>query len=225
MRRELPKLDFVYVDTYWEHGWPAWKIAAKLKQSGPADVHRRRHAARPLDHLVALARQGSAVMRFLWYSDRDIFNNDALLRGGRSDDDGFMGWQNSAQLPQLPPSPRSRAICRRSISSISNCCAGNRARRPIFSDGVKVVKNGDAVTVTQNGRTVMTWTGGGSNSRLFVPWDAGRRGQDLRLGRSGNRADVGTPAHMAEARRGLPVQANRHGPHGRDAAPGRKTAG
>ena len=36
---------------------------------------------------------------------------------------------------------------------------------------MKVAKNGDAVTVTQDGRTVMTWTGGGANSRLFVPWD------------------------------------------------------
>ena len=27
-------LDFVYVDTYWENGWPAWKIAGKLKSLG-----------------------------------------------------------------------------------------------------------------------------------------------------------------------------------------------
>jgi endo-alpha-N-acetylgalactosaminidase len=171
MHRELPGLDFVYVDTYWEHGWPAWKIAGKLASMG---LPMYTEGDLPLDPWTTWAHwrgSGSAVMRFLWYSERDIFNNDPLLRGGRGDDDGFMGWQNQHSFHNFIRSTFTRHLPATYLKRFE-LLRWEPGKEAVFSDGVKVAKDGDNVTVTQDGRVVMKWTGGGTNSRLFVPWDA-----------------------------------------------------
>ena len=50
------------------------------------------------------------IQRFLWYSDRDLFANDPILRGGRADDDGFMGWQNQHNFSSFIRSTFSRHL-------------------------------------------------------------------------------------------------------------------
>ena len=170
MRRDLPRLDFVYVDTYWENGWPAWKIASKLNSLG---LPMHTEGAGAVDPWISWAHWRDinfTVMRFLWYSDRDLFNNDPILRGGRADEDGFMGWQNQHNFGNFIRSTFSRHLPAKFLKHFE-LLRWEPGQEAVFSDGVKVAKNGDAVTVTQEGRTLMTWTGGGANSRLFVPWD------------------------------------------------------
>jgi endo-alpha-N-acetylgalactosaminidase len=168
MRKELPKLDFVYVDTYWENGWPAWKIATKLKSMG---LPMCTEGYRPLDPWSTWShgRGGdSAIMRFLWYSDRDICDgSDALLRGGRGDDDGFMGWWSDFNsfvrhtfTRHLPPK----------YLQHFHLLRWEPGKEAVFSDGVKIARSPDNITITRNGRPVMVMAWG-AYTRLFVPWD------------------------------------------------------
>lgn len=170
MRRDLPGLDCVYVDTYWEHGWPAWKIVTKLNSLG---LPMYTEGDLPLDPWTTWAHWrggGSKIMRFIWYSDRDIFSNDALLRGGRGDGDGFMGWQNQHNFNSFLRGTFAGHLPGKFLQHF-DLLRWEPGREADFSGGVKVRADGDQVTVTQNGRVVMTWKGGGSQQRLFVPWE------------------------------------------------------
>lgn len=170
MRKALPKLDFVYVDTYWEHGWPAYKTATEINRLGLPMYTEGAGALDPWTPWAHWRQLNFTVMRFLWYSDRDICPNDPILRDGRSDEDGFMGWQNRHSFGSFIRSTFSRNLPAKFLKHFE-LLRWEPGKEAVFSDGVKVVKNGDAVVVTLNGRVVMTWTGGGANSRLFVPWD------------------------------------------------------
>ncbi len=169
MRRELPRLDFVYVDTYWEHGWPAWMIARKLGELGLAMYT---EGDLPLDPWTTWAHWrggGSVIERFIWFSHRDLFSNDALLRGGRGDNDGFLGWQNQHSFHSHIRSTFSRHLPAKYLKHFE-LLRWEPGVEAVFSDGVRVAKVGNDVTCTQSGRLVMAWTGGGEDTRLLVPW-------------------------------------------------------
>ena len=170
MKQEIPKLDFVYVDTYWTSGWVAWKIADKLKSLQLPIYTEGDVCLDPWSVWGHWRGSGSQIMQFLWYSDRDLSGNDALLRGGRADSDGFMGWQNQHSFQNFINRTFTAHLPAKYLQNFE-LLRWEPGKEAIFSAGVKVTKAGDLVTVTQNGRTVMTWTGGGANSRLFVPWD------------------------------------------------------
>ena len=170
MRREQPDLDFVYVDTYWTHGWTAWKLAEKMRALRLPMYTEGDAALDPWTTWAHWRGTPSQVMRFLWYSDRDVFNNDEILRGGRSDADGFMGWQNHHSFATFVQGTFGRNLPAKFLKhfELLRWAPGKEAQ---LSGGVRVAKDGERVTCTQSGRVVMTWTGGGSTQRLFVPWD------------------------------------------------------
>lgn len=169
MRLDLPKLDFVYVDTYWEHGWPAWQTARKINDLGMVMYT---EGDKPLDPWTAWAhwRGGeNRIAKFIWFSDRDLFGNDAILRAGRSDDDGYMGWQNRHDFNNHIRATFARRLPAKYLQhfELLRWTPGSEA---VFSDEMKVVKSGDHVTVRHGGAERMSWTGAGANQRLFVPW-------------------------------------------------------
>ena len=170
MRKDLPRLDFVYVDTYWENGWPAWKTASRINSLSLPMYTEGAGALDPWTTWAHWREINFTIMRFLWYSDRDLFNNDPILRGGRADDDGFMGWQNQHNFGSFIRSTFARHLPAKFLQHF-DLLRWEPGKEAVFSDGVKVLKNGDTVTVTQHDRPVMTWTGDGGHSRLFVPWD------------------------------------------------------
>ncbi|MCK5000716.1 MAG: carbohydrate binding domain-containing protein, partial [Anaerohalosphaera sp.] len=167
MRREMPKLDYVYVDTYWENGWKAWKLAKKLNDMRLPMYTEGNY---PLDPWTTWShwRGGhtSEVMRFIWYNDRDLYANDPILRTGIHK--GFMGWQNEGNFHDYIRGVFVNNLPAKYLQhfDLLHHAPGKSA---IFI-GHQVAKEGDRVTVTRFGKTVMTWTGGGSNSQLFVPW-------------------------------------------------------
>ena len=172
MRRELPKLDFVYVDTYWESGWPAWMLARKLNSMGLALYT---EGANALDPWCTWSHQrpgNMRIRRFVWFSDRDLFSNDALLRG--ADHVGFLGWQNEKSFPDFLRCAFTRNLPAKFLQHFE-LLRWDPGKEAVFSENVRVAKEGEVVTVTQDGRFVMSWTGGGSNSRLCVPWDGGKK--------------------------------------------------
>ena len=169
MRKDLPKLDCVYVDTYWENGWPAAQIAKKINSLG---LPMYSEGDSCLDPWIVWGHwRGTAhtIQRFLWFSDRDLFANDPILRGGRADSDGFMGWQNQHNFNSFIRNTFTSHLPAKFLQHFE-LLRWEPGKSAEFSDGVKVEKSGDQVTVTQAGRTRMTWAGGGTNSHLFVPW-------------------------------------------------------
>jgi endo-alpha-N-acetylgalactosaminidase len=170
MKREIPKLDFVYVDTYWTSGWVAWKIADKLKSLKLPIYTEGDVCLDPWSVWGHWRGSGSQIMQFLWYSDRELSGNDPILRGGRADSDGFMGWQNQHSFQNFVTRTFTTHLPATYLQNFE-LLRFEPGKEAIFSAGVRVSKNGELVTVSQNGRTVMTWTGGGANNRLFVPWD------------------------------------------------------
>ncbi len=169
MRAALPKLDFVYVDTYWDNGWPAAQIARKINSLGLA-MYSEGDCC--LDPWIVWGHWRGAphtIQRFLWFSDRDLFANDPILRAGRADGDGFMGWQNQHNFHSFISRTFAARLPAKFLQhfELLRWVPGERAE---FSGGVTAVKSGDKVTVTQDGRVLMTWTGGGDNPELFVPW-------------------------------------------------------
>ena len=169
MRKELKFLDFIYVDVYGDHGWNSWKLAGKLNEM-KLPVYSEYGTVFDPASTWSHARMGSQIFRFLWNSDRDLFGGDSLLRGGRAEDDGFMGWQGARSLSKFARSTFARNLPTKYLQNFE-LLRWVPDQEAVFSDGIKVTKTGDLVTVTQNGRTVMTWNGYGSNNRLFVPWD------------------------------------------------------
>ena len=174
MRRELPKLDFVYVDTYWQSGWPAWMLARKINSLG---LELLTEGANALDPWCTWSHQRPAnmrVRRFVWFSDRDLFSNDAVLRG--ADHTGFMGWQNEKKFQDFLRCVFTRNLPVKYLQHFE-LLRWDPEKEAVFSDGVKVARTGDEVAVTRDGRLVMAWTGNGANTRLCVPWDPAAAGR------------------------------------------------
>jgi endo-alpha-N-acetylgalactosaminidase len=155
MRDEMPDLDYVYVDTYWENGWKAWKLAQKLNGMN-LPMYTEGH--NPLDPWTTWSHwrggQVSEVMRFIWYADRDLYGNDSILRTGSHT--GFMSWQNEGNFHHYIRSTFTKNLPSKFLQHFA-LLRFEPGLEAIFSDGVKVVKSGNKTTVTQHDRIVMTW--------------------------------------------------------------------
>ena len=169
MRREQPSLDFVYVDTYWTSGWPAWKLAARL---AALKLPLYTEGANVLDPWTVWSHQrgnlGGNVMRFLWYSDRDLFGNDPILRTAQHA--GFMGWQNERSFPDFIRGVFSENLIAKYLQhfELLKWVPGEYAR---FSSGVEVRKEGDRIYCRRDGRLIGSWQGNKGRQKLLIPWD------------------------------------------------------
>lgn len=176
MRAEVPALDFIYLDAYWDSGWPAWKTAMKINELG-LPLHTE--GASALDPWTTWShwRGGggglpSKIVPFLWFSDRDIAANDPILRGGRGDGDTFMGWQDGHSFPSFIRGTFTLHLPAKYLQHFE-LLRWEEGKSAQFSGGVKVEKQGDRIIAAQDGREVMEWNGGCGQLRLFVPWEAG----------------------------------------------------
>lgn len=168
MRKDLPSLDFVYVDTFMNNGWPARRLAEQLNGLGLPFGTEMAPALDPWT-TWSHSRVGTTVARFLWYTDRDLFSNDPILRGGRTE--GFMGWQNRHDFNAFLRETFTRNLPAKYLKNFE-LLRWEPGQAALFSDGVKVVKTDAEVTVSRDGKPLMLWENTGENTRLFVPWPA-----------------------------------------------------
>ena len=108
MRADLPWLDFVYLDVYYGRGWPGWRMHSKVNSLGvmqftefPGVMERAvvwNHVANDWTQAVWGKGDRSEIARFIYYSQKDTFKHDPLLRG--SNCDGFMGWHGERNMLQ-----------------------------------------------------------------------------------------------------------------------------
>lgn len=170
MRAELPKLDFVYLDVYMDNGWPAWKTASKLR-SLRLPLHTEYSGA--LDPWVSWAhwRAKSDIIRFLRFNDTDIGEPDPILRGGRNDKDGFMGWQNCHKFGDFVYGTFTRNLPAKYLKNFE-LLSWEPGKSAVFAGGLRAEKQGERIVVTRNGAVVMSWKGNGDAPRQFIPWPA-----------------------------------------------------
>ena len=108
MRADLPWLDFVYLDVYYGRGWPAWRMHSKINALGihqftefPGVMERAviwNHVAHDWTQAIWGKGDRSEIARFIYYSEKDTFKHDPLLRGPNCD--GFMGWHAERSMLQ-----------------------------------------------------------------------------------------------------------------------------
>jgi endo-alpha-N-acetylgalactosaminidase len=108
MRADLPWLDFIYLDVYYGRGWPGWRMHTKVNALGilqftefPGIMERGvvwNHVANDWTQSIWGKGDRSAIARFIYYSQKDTFKHDPLLRG--SNCDGFMGWHAERNMLQ-----------------------------------------------------------------------------------------------------------------------------
>jgi hypothetical protein len=108
MRADLPWLDFVYLDVYYGRGWPGWRMHQRTNDLGirqftefPGVMERAvvwNHVANDWTQQIGGKGDRSAIARFIWYSLKDTFQHDPLLRGTNCD--GFMGWHAETNMRQ-----------------------------------------------------------------------------------------------------------------------------
>jgi endo-alpha-N-acetylgalactosaminidase len=169
MRQALPNLNFIYLDTYWDNGWPAAQTAKKINALGfPL------YSEGPccLDPWITWAHSTgnlNTIQRFLWYSDRDLFHNDPILRGcGRRT--GFSGWQGQHNFHEVILGTFANNLPSKFLQHFE-LLRWEPGKEAQFSNGVRVLKTGTSITVSQDGRLLMTWNDKCADARLFVPWD------------------------------------------------------
>ena len=68
----------------------------------------------------------SEIARFIYYSQKDTFKHDPLLRGPNSD--GFMGWHAERSLLQTIKSAFTVNLPTKYPCNISNCCGATKCR-------------------------------------------------------------------------------------------------
>ncbi|MCU0779964.1 MAG: endo-alpha-N-acetylgalactosaminidase family protein [Akkermansiaceae bacterium] len=108
MRDDLPWLDFVYLDVYYGRGWPGWRMHTKTNALGiiqftefPGVMERAvvwNHVANDWTQAIGGKGDRSEIARFIYYSQKDTFKHEPLLRGTNCD--GFMGWHAERSMLQ-----------------------------------------------------------------------------------------------------------------------------
>lgn len=166
MKKDLPNLAFVYIDTYREHrsianftaqhfnnnGWPVWTEDPEIFYREAIWTHHPPHAK-------------SLISRFVQHKFRDGYAAHPLLLGGysRSAEIGFMGWQKGRDFngvvrsfftQQLPY----RFLMYHTLKTI---------------DDRKAVFEGDLVSELINGVNKMSQKGHliKDDDNVFIPWN------------------------------------------------------
>ncbi len=108
MREDLPWLDFAYLDVYYGRGWPGWRMHTKNNSNGilqftefPGVMERGvvwNHVANDWTQAIGGKGDRSEIARFIWFSKKDTFKHEPLLRGTNCD--GFMGWHGERKMLQ-----------------------------------------------------------------------------------------------------------------------------
>ncbi len=168
MAKDLPDLEFIYVDTYHSNGWPAWKLADLHRSTGLRMGTENNSALDPWSIWAHARKEYGTITRFIWYSDRDIFSDNVLLRSGYGA--GFMGWKNQHNFESYINSTFSIGLPSSYLRHY-DLLSWEPGVEAIFSDGVVARIEGEEVVVSQDGRKVMSWDLEREKTRLLVPWN------------------------------------------------------
>ena len=182
MRRDLPQLDWVYVDVYFGDGWNAWKLAHKINSLGMPiytefeGIMERyvtwNHRSQDWTQRVWGDGLDSKVARFIDNHRKDVWTHSPLLRG--SQNDGFLGWHGQRDLKHVIRSIftvnlPSKYLQHFSIVKLTDTSAE-------FAGGVRaVIENGQS-RIYRNGKLLNSAVYGKDHqppkdNLVFIPWN------------------------------------------------------
>ncbi|SMC92098.1 endo-alpha-N-acetylgalactosaminidase family protein [Pedobacter nyackensis] len=166
MKKDLPNLSFVYIDTYREHrsianftaqhfnknGWPVWTEDPEIFYREAIWTHYPPHAK-------------SLISRFVQHKFRDGYAAHPLLLGGysRSAEIGFMGWQKGRDFngvlqnfftQQLPY----RFLMYHALKTIND-------HKAVFEAGLVSELINGVNKMSQNGHLIK------DGDNVFIPWN------------------------------------------------------
>ncbi|UVI33172.1 endo-alpha-N-acetylgalactosaminidase family protein [Paenibacillus spongiae] len=165
LRENVPNVSFVYVDTYRDEHWAAYRLVKKLHDNGwviwteEADMLDQ-HAIWTHD-----STGDSVVSRFIHHTDKDAYDVHPLLKGGytRAVDNGFMGWQRERDLTAAIESFFTKQLPYRYLMHF-----------PIMKwMDAEIILEGNVISRLEDGEAHLYRNGirMASGNTVFIPWD------------------------------------------------------
>lgn len=169
----VPNIDFLYVDTYQDRGWPLIKINEKLVAN-----HQRMYTEfdAAMDGVSTWShgrtRLKGKVARFIWNDCRDIFGLDPLLLG--AEHHGINGWEGEAAVPRFVKEVYTRNLPTKFLQHFHLMCW--KEREAVFEGGVKMTMQDSRVRGSWGDMTFFSglWDEQKKNFKdikVFVPWE------------------------------------------------------
>lgn len=166
LHRDLPGLSFVYLDTYREHRYWAYRTARMFNERGwtvwtedPSVFNRYG------TWIHYNPGSNSLISRFVHNHRKDAFGADSLLLGGygRGADVGFQGWQSGRDMNLAVKNFYTKQLPLRYVMHFPVIYADSAVAR--FCGGVETRRAAGVTTMYRDGRKVMD---GGT---VFIPWN------------------------------------------------------
>lgn len=169
----VPNIDFLYVDTYQDRGWPLVKINEKLiahRQRMYTEFDAAMDGVSTWSH--GRTRLKGKVARFIWNDCRDIFRLDPLLLG--AEHHGINDWEGEASVPRFVKEVYTRNLPTKFLQHFN--LMRWTEQEAVFEGDVKMEKQGDRVTGSWGDMTFFNgvWDEQRRNFkdiRVFVPWE------------------------------------------------------
>ena len=166
LHRDLPGLSFIYLDTYREHRYWAYRTARMFNERGwsiwteDASVFNRYGIWAHYN-----PQSKSRISRFVHNHRRDAFAADSLLLGGygRGAEVGFQGWQNGRDMTLAMRNFYTRQLPLRYVMHFPVLAIGDTAAR--FRDGVETRCVDGVTSLYRHGRKWM------EGEVVFIPWN------------------------------------------------------
>lgn len=188
----VPHIDFLYVDTYQDRGWPLVKIREKLEsynQRMYTEFDVAMDGVSTWSH--GRVRLKDKISRFIWNDCRDIFRLDPLLLG--AEHHGINGWEGEASVPRFVKEVFTRNLPTKFLQHFSLLSWTDE--KAVFDNGVTMEKQEDGLVKGIWNRAAFfsgVWNEKGrnfSNIQVFVPWEplSGKPGRIFAWDESGSR--------------------------------------
>lgn len=166
LHRDLPGLAFIYLDTYREHRYWAYRTAKMFNERGwtvwtedPSVFNRYG------TWIHYNPGSNSLISRFVHNHRKDAFGADSLLLGGygRGADVGFQGWQSGRDMNLAIKNFYTKQLPLRYVMHFPVIYADSAAAR--FRGGVETRRRAGVTTMYRSGRKVM------DGEVVFIPWN------------------------------------------------------
>lgn len=166
LHRDLPGLAFIYLDTYREHRYWAYRTAKMFNERGwtvwtedPSVFNRYG------TWIHYNPGSNSLISRFVHNHRKDAFGADSLLLGGygRGADVGFQGWQSGRDMNRAIKNFYTKQLPLRYVMHFPVIYADSAAAR--FRGGVETRRAAGVTTMYRGGRKVM------DGEVVFIPWN------------------------------------------------------
>jgi len=183
MRADLPWLDFAYLDVYYGKGWPGWNMHTQTNGLGilqftefPGVMERAvvwNHVGNDWTQAIWGKGDRSEIARFIYYSLKDTFKHDPLLRGTNCD--GFMGWHAERDMLQTVKSAITVNLPTKYLQHFA--LIRQEKDKAWFDGGVRTEVSGDVAKIFgRDGQLINSCSYPKEKSRpennlVFIPWN------------------------------------------------------